>query len=204
MFRVAQRIVGASGPGQDRAVVLAIDGGLVLAVADGAGNSGRGAHAAEAALRLLTERVAAGERDAAALLRVCDRALADEGSGGETTMVVVIVEDQGVTGASAGDSEAWLIEATGHHVLTQDQNRKPLLGSGRAEPVAFAAGPLTATLLLGSDGFFKYTDGSLARQLAIHEDLDAIPDRMIDSVRLRSGTLQDDTTVLVCRRSIRK
>jgi len=175
---------------------------VVLVVADGAGGSGRGAHAADVLLNLLRERSDAGTLDVVDALRDCDLALARESMGGESTAVVAVVDERGIMGASVGDSAAWLVEPTGHIDLTQHQVRKPLIGSGQAVPVPFGCGPLRATLLLGTDGLFKYGNSAQLRQIAAALDIEAIAERLVGSVRLRSGALQDDTTVVLCRRSI--
>jgi serine/threonine protein phosphatase PrpC len=202
-FRTAQLSVGQSGQGEDRATVLLYADRVVIAVADGAGGSGRGAHAAEAVLKLMIERcdAGAGNLDVVDALRDCDLVLAREAAGGETTAVAAIIDERGVVGASVGDSAAWIVEPTSHTDLTQHQVRKPLVGSGQAVPVPFGSGPLKGTLLLGTDGLFKYGNAAQVRQIAMAPDIETIPERLIGSVRLRSGALQDDTTVVLCRRS---
>jgi PPM family protein phosphatase len=198
MYQTSQSTVGAQGQGDDRALVLPVAGGLVLAVCDGAGGTGRGAAAAERVVRAVAEWAHAGASDACGCLRAVDGELAREGGGGETTAVIAVLRETGVTGASVGDSEAWIVSPRGHEALTRHQSRKPLLGSGRATPVLFVAAPLlNATLLVGSDGLFKYGNAARLRELALAVELDAAP--LIASVRLRSGALQDDTTVLLCR-----
>src|SRR5262249_7289847 len=99
-------------------------------------------------------------------------------------------------GASVGDSGAWLIDPFVD--LTSAQKRKPLIGSGRACPVPFAS-PFAGTLLLASDGLFKYAAQSRIRQLAAHPELERIPEMLVDAVRLPSGNLQDDVAVMICR-----
>jgi serine/threonine protein phosphatase PrpC len=119
-LRTAQLSVGCAGPGDDRAAAFAYSGRVVLVVADGAGGTGRGAHAADAVVKLVKERSDAGVLDVLGLLRDCDLNLAREAAGGETTAVVAVVDDKGVAGASVGDSEAWLLEPSRHVDLTQE------------------------------------------------------------------------------------
>jgi len=91
---------------------------------------------------------------------------------GETTGVVVAVSEQGIVGASVGDSAAWLIGKDGFDNLTAAQLHKPLIGSGRAKPVSFERNALgEQVLLLGSDGLVKY----------------APPERICGIARLPSG-----------------
>ena len=54
---------------------------------------------------------------------------------GETTGVVVVVTPRGLLGVSAGDSEAWVITASGIDDLTTAQNKKRV-GSGDASPAS--------------------------------------------------------------------
>ena len=199
-FRTVQLSVGQSGEGDDRCTVRVFADRVVIAVADGAGGSGRGAEAATAVMSLITERSNGGVLDVVELLRDCDFALAREGRGGETTAVVAVVDEKGVTGASVGDSGAWLVEAETHVDLSRHQVRKPLIGSGEAVPIPFGYGPLAGTLLIATDGLLKYGNAARIRQIVSSSETEAIPERLIASVRLRSGTLQDDTTVAICRR----
>jgi serine/threonine protein phosphatase PrpC len=113
--------------------------------------------------------------------------------------VVAILDENGVTGASVGDSEAWLVEPATHVALTEHQARKPLIGTGQAIPTSFASGRLAATLLVGTDGLFKYSSAARIRHIATQVDLDSVPDALIASALLRSGALQDDATVIACR-----
>ena len=198
----AQLSVGQSGRGEggeDRVAIFASAERTLLVVADGAGGDGRGGAAADAVVALVRERSADGPFDAVALLRDCDAALAGR-AGGESTAVIVSVYERGIAGASVGDSAAWLIDSAGYADLTERQARKPLVGSGRAQPLGFHADPFVGTLLLGSDGLFKYAPPSLIRQITTEVAFAAIAQRLVDGVRLRSGALHDDTGVVLCRR----
>jgi hypothetical protein len=95
-----------------------------------------------------------------------------------------------------GDSEAWLIEDG--VVLTEGQQRKPLLGTGAAKPVAFEA-KLAGTLLVASDGLFKYARKADILAHARLERLDDAIHALTDAVRLPSGQLQDDVAIVACR-----
>lgn len=197
-WRTSERSVGHSARNEDRVALVVAADRVILVVADGAGGSGRGAAAAEAIVALVRERGAAGSLDAVALLRQADAVLAP--SGGESAAVIVTVDARGIAGASVGDSAAWLVDDAGYVNLTERQLRKPLVGSGRAQPIAFSAPPLAGTLLVGSDGLFKYAPPSLIRRIATDSAFEAIAERLIASVRLPSGALHDDVTVALCRR----
>lgn len=69
------------------------------------------------------------------------------------------------------------------------------------EAVAFGPVPLHGTLVLGSDGLFKYCSRETIVQLAREPDLQSIPGLLARAAQLPSGGLQDDLAVLVCRDS---
>lgn len=188
------------GRGEDRLVVEQVDGRDVLAVADGAGGTGAGGAAAELACAQIIAVARCQERGPNRWIEcLCDidRAILDSACGGETTAVVVEAAAGWIRGASVGDSAAWLFTETDLIDLTADQHRKPLMGSGRAEPVGFAVERIAGTLLLASDGLFDYAPvGEIARivRTARIEDVAA---RLAERVRLRSGALPDDVAIVV-------
>lgn len=183
---------------QDRAAVIPRGEWLVAVVADGAGNSARGATAADAVL----EAVRAAEAPYSAegfveLLIGLDDRLEE---GGETTAVVVAIGPSLIVGASVGDSIAWLLGSDVDD-LSGEQLVKPLIGSGGAKPIGFTrARPAAATLLLASDGLAKYANGEvIVATLRESTTLDDAPSALVDLVRLTSGTLQDDVGLVIAR-----
>ena len=197
-FEFAVVVTGQRGQGQDRAEVWSVGDGLVVALADGAGGTVHGARAAEAVIA-----VAQAEPDPAAwgaALEALDQD-ATRLDGGQSTAVLLRVDAAGVRGLSVGDSGAWVVDPRGPSVqeLTEAQRRKSLLGDG-ATAVAFAAGPLgEATLLVASDGLLAYAPQAELARLAVKPDLQAAAHRLVDRVRLRSGALPDDVTVVLVR-----
>lgn len=178
--------------------------GLVLVVADGAGGSGGAVEAADALLLWVRAHVTtiADLRPASQwsdLLAKADRQMSF--ARGETTGVVVAVWSDGLSGASVGDSGAWLVADDGFDNLTSGQTHKPLIGTGRATPVAFErASSMAGTLLLASDGLLKYAPPGRICDLVRSSDLQAAANGLVDAVRLRSGALQDDVAAVLCRR----
>ncbi len=84
--------------------------------------------------------------------------------------------------------------------LTSGTRRKPLLGSGAAEPVAFERTGLTGILVVATDGFCNYVKlPELIKKLPFL-DFPIIPRTLVEMVRLRSGELWDDVTIVACRR----
>jgi serine/threonine protein phosphatase PrpC len=178
----AVRIRGARGAGQDRALVV----GTRIVLADGAGGTARGAHAAERAVAMLTvgDDFDAVDRELMAL-------------GGQATAVAITVDGETLRGASVGDSEAWLVDGDAVHVLTRYQRRKPLLGDGGIA-VTFTA-PLDGTLVVGSDGLFKYGARELIVAACGRATVDETADALMAAVELPGGALQDDVSLIVCR-----
>jgi serine/threonine protein phosphatase PrpC len=137
------------------------------------------------------------------LLRSLDLTLFAEPAAGEATAIIALVTPQLVVGASVGDSEAWLIRHGVELVLTEAQNRKPLLGSGRAEPVGFGPVRLEGRLVVASDGLFKYCDRERLLSVATAEPLGVAATNLVAEARLPSGALQDDVSIVLCDRTPR-
>jgi serine/threonine protein phosphatase PrpC len=199
--------------GHDRAEVLhRSDAGITIALADGAGGTGRGAAAAEAVLAAV-----AGQHDHPAATNPWPTTLLviDDPSrtaGGESTAVVLTVTPTRITGASIGDSGAWLVSPPGSVVeLTAGQRRKPLVGAGSRLPahsIDHAPIPPNATLLVASDGLFSHArPADIVRILATLDApaasstaLSTAAIALVDLVRLSSGALADDVSIVLCRR----
>lgn len=189
---------------QDRAAVLEVGQVHLAVVADAAGEMGGARGATEAVVRGL-ERLHPSHREAGepdywcSALREIDRQIAADPAAGETTAVVVACAGQALVGASVGDSEAHLYTADSFTDLTRGQRRRPYLGSGAAHPVAFGPHAFAGTLVVASDGLFKYATaqeiwdaGRGARLSDVAETLAALP-------RLASGGRPDDLAVVVVR-----
>jgi serine/threonine protein phosphatase PrpC len=164
LIQLAQAVLAARGSGEDRVAAVRTADGFILAVADGSGGMSGAAAAAELAVRMISE----GRAPWREVIRRIDAAL----NGGQCALVVAAIAGTQIAGASVGDCGAWLI---GQQVenLTEHQVRKPLVGSGKAVPVAFEAELGAATLLLASDGLFDYVRREQVVAAARGADLDA-------------------------------
>jgi serine/threonine protein phosphatase PrpC len=191
MISVTHR-VESGGANEDRLLVERHDKRTVAIICDGAGNGGRGGMAADLAIAELSRIAQAGFTDWMRALLAVDQLLKRQAQGGETTCVVVDISDSGeCRGASVGDSGAWMLPADGAvRDLTAHQDRARL-GSGHAHPVRFKA-QLMGRLVLATDGLFKYIRAADIRTCAARG-----VDALIDSVRLKSGALQDDVAVIL-------
>ncbi len=204
-FAVATRNLGHGVQSQDRVDVLEHPGGLVVALADGSGGMAGGAEAAETVVQAARDALAGGIETAdptawCTLLADLDDRISTSPHGGETTGVLLGVDPGGVAGASVGDSEAWLVLDDGFEDLSAFQHAKCRLGTGMAIPAPFSARPWTGTLLVASDGLTKFAPIEALLEAARVADLEAAATRLVDLVRLRSGALQDDVSLVLVRR----
>lgn len=201
-FRIARVNEAAAGASQDFVETLDLGGTVIAALADGAGGIGGGAAAAQTAVRLALEAARRiNPRDASAwsaVLVEIDAELEAHPDAGETTLVVAAVWDRGIAGASVGDSGALLIR-DGVSDLTAGQHRRPLLGSGMAVSVPFAASGEGGVLLLASDGLLHYAPTEAIVKLVRDLEPEQAVRALVESVRLPSGALWDDTSVLMIR-----
>jgi len=205
MFIVAKYIEASGSRGQDRAQVIEHRDGLIIVLADGAGGTSGGAEAADTVV-LWAQAYATRTDDIrpaaqwAELLAKADQQISI--NNGQTTGVIVALFEGGISGASVGDSAARIVHPdNGYTHLTANQIHKPLIGTGVARPVPFEHAALSGTLLVASDGLVKYAPHPRLCEAAKGEDLDAAPKRLVDLTRLKSGSLQDDVAVVLCRRA---
>jgi PPM family protein phosphatase len=193
----ATAIAPARGAGQDRVQVVDAGDDVVVVVADGAGGTSHGANAAQAIVDAV-RAVATATHDWCGLLSELDRDLQRAGHG-QSTAVIASIQAGSISGASVGDSGAWLLEAAGITDLTEHQQRKPLVGGGctpvRIRPVLLGTG----TLLVASDGLLNYATRNDILRVVRDPDLHAAAHALIELVRLRNGALQDDVAVVLCR-----
>jgi PPM family protein phosphatase len=184
---------------QDRLEVFSTTDKLIIAIADGAGGLSGAAHAAETVIRIAAEKhLSLAQPDHChALLQEADNLISNSPTGGETTAIILVIEPDRIFGASVGDSEAWLFAPPTKTHLTKSQQQKPLLGSSEALPIAFDYPTPRGTLIIATDGLWKYTSPEkIAAQLQLPEP-STLPNRLADLVRLRSGALQDDLAIAI-------
>jgi len=190
-------IVGRRGRGQDRALARATDTGVLIVLADGAGGTVGGAEAAQTVVDQVAESAAIGS-DWSLVLAQIDQHRARL-RGGQSTAVVISVTPAGMDGACVGDSGAWIIRGTEVEDLTAQQLRKPLVGAG-CVPSPIRSGPLgDGTLLVASDGLLSYAKPADIARIAGGPDLQAAARALIGLVRLASGQLPDDVSIVLCR-----
>jgi serine/threonine protein phosphatase PrpC len=187
---------------EDAAEVFERGETLILVLADGAGGMRGGAMASGALVAAVRAAVADpvfAVEDVqywADLFRVVDVALA-KNMVGETTGVVVVLGSRKLIGVGTGDSEAWVLRATEVDDLTRGQHTKQRLGSGRVEPAVFERAALSGTLVVATDGLFKYAAPDVIARIVRASAIRSAAEELIALVRLRSGTLADDVALVL-------
>lgn len=205
-LQVASLLLAGGSAIQDRLAVYHEPGRWTLVVADGAGGVGGGADAARGVLRevdrILRSPGGKGgpDLDWGRVFRDLDERLLADPSVGETTAVVVQIEESGVSGVSVGDSEAWLVREGELTVLTARQCRRRL-GTGVAWPELFRSGPLEGSVLVGSDGLFGYLEREEILSHLQAEDPDGCLEALEETLRARFRELPDDLAMILARSS---
>ena len=189
---------------QDRAEVIQLGVDHLIVLADGAGGMGGGAQAAEAVVSELSHLRPSPQEFRDPLfwnrqLERLDMLLLRDKSAGETTAVIVAVTHDTLVGASCGDSAAHLFGVAAALELTEEQWRKPLLGSGAARCQPFGPTKFTGTLLVCSDGLTCYAPWPSIGQAAVASGVDSAARALTELSQLRSGAFPDDTTAVVMR-----
>lgn len=188
---------------QDRAKVIKYPDSILMILADGAGGIAEGTNAAEKAIKFVQEYMIDKNEFLdpnrwTKLIVEFDRMLHHNNSG-ETTLIIVAVKDGFICGSSVGDSGIWNIVDDDIIDITENQYRKPLIGSGASIPVPFGKYKFDGTLLIATDGLLKYTKKEKIIEANRIENIKEASECMIKSVRLKSGGLWDDTTLILCR-----
>lgn len=183
---------------EDYVAAFYSDARVVIVAADGAGGIGGGDRAAQTVIREVGTHFAQthSANEWVAVLKQMDCRVV----GGESTVVVVDLRPYGIAGASVGDSHAVIVQDGAMEELTAHQNRKPLLGSGMADPVGFTHAPLQGGLLVvGTDGLFDYAKTSTILAVTAKADFLSLPRRLIEMVKLPSGEYWDDIGIVAAR-----
>jgi serine/threonine protein phosphatase PrpC len=184
---------------QDRAKILRIGDRIVFIVADGSGGRSGAAEAAELFIHSVCEVAEnlTAAQDCFRLLCELDQKIAQANNCGETTGAVVVVSSGELFGANVGDSAAWLFTQDGKQELSR--LRKPYLGTGVAAPHQFTSKASSGTLVVATDGLWKYTSLELIEGKARTGKPESLAGELAELVRLRSGAFSDDIAIATCR-----
>jgi serine/threonine protein phosphatase PrpC len=184
---------------QDRIEILRLGNRILIIVADGAGGRSGAARAADFVLRSARAVAASLGRsdDCFRLLHDLDRRIEEDPNCGETTGVVAVFSPDGLFGANVGDSAAWFFAADGEGELSHV--RRPYLGSGVAVAHQFERPFSPGTLVVASDGLWKYTSLESIKQRVRTGNPERLAAELAELVRLRSGVFPDDIAIATCR-----
>lgn len=206
-FAHATELCPRRGDGQDRVSVSSTRDRIVIALADGAGGTAGGERAASAVIDAVAAALSGADGpergggvidDWVAVLTELELD-PDRLGPGQTTAVVATVTQGGIRGASAGDSGAWVIRGGEIEDLTRAQHRKPLIGD-HSIALPFQSGPLAGgTLVVASDGLWRYARPEAIARVASGPDLAAAARELVALVRLPSGEVPDDVSIVLCR-----
>ena len=87
-------------------------------------------------------------RDWVMVLEAIDQVVLTDREAGETSALVMLVQQGVVVGASVGDSLAYVVPTVGEaRLLTARQRREPRIGTGLASPVGFGPVQLDGKLI---------------------------------------------------------
>ncbi|MGH8728890.1 MAG: protein phosphatase 2C domain-containing protein [Burkholderiales bacterium] len=186
---------------EDRACVFDSRKEIVLVMADGAGGVRGGEQAAGAVITAVRDYIlpapVISPELCAQTLQFTDMELSKQGC--ESTAVIAIVTAREIFGASVGDSAAWLVSNDRTIDLTENQKKKPRLGSGQAQPISFRHDRLPGTLLLATDGLINHLSRDQISDALREESAEEAATGLIEDLLGRFGSLMDDTTAIVCK-----
>ena len=188
----------SGGRNEDRAAFYSNSDIAVFVLADGAGGVGSGAVSAEIVLQEAESLFQGHHKSAFEALQSAEDRI--EALGGMSTGIVIELRHGQLTGASCGDSKAWLFGEERVIELTCNQLRKPLLGSG-AIAVSFGPEQFVGRLLLASDGLVNYAE---AREIAANVARGSIFEAasyLAELPMLKSGAFPDDVAILLAEAS---
>ena len=184
---------------QDRAEILRLGDKIVVLVADGSGGRSGAAQAAEFFIRSAREAATGltSAQDCSQLLTGLDLQIERAADCGESTSVIAVISGAAIFGSNVGDSAVWLFRPDGKEELTRV--RKPYLGTGVAAPHQFECELISGTLVVASDGLWKYTSLEAIEQKLKTADPERLAAELADLVRLRSGAFPDDVAIVTCQ-----
>jgi PPM family protein phosphatase len=184
----------SGGRNEDRAACYTNADATVFVLSDGAGGVGSGALAAEIVLQEALALLQGQHKTAFEALHAAE--LRIQALGGMATGVIVVLRHGQLTGASCGDSRAWLVSEERTLELTSGQFRKPLLGSG-GTPVMFGPEAFVGRLLLASDGLVNYATESKISGNALLPNIHEAAEYLAEMPRLPTGAFPDDVAILL-------
>ena len=118
---------------------------------------------------------------------------------GCTTLVGVAIDRFSITGASIGDSKVYFHDGESTFFeLTNRQRKNPPVGGGCRSATPFCVPDFNGTILVATDGVWKYSGFEVLRDAACCGEIATISQSLREAVTSGSNRkLPDDFTVLV-------
>lgn len=193
----------AGGPGGDRVEILRHEGRVLGLVAEGSTGAGEGWRASGILAEHFVQTVGLDVTPAGlgGVLTRADAMIGAQLRGwADASGIVVCVTGHAVTGASAGDAQAFVVGSDWREA-TEGQNARPRLGCGarvRTFGVVLEPGE---TFVAATDGLWNWLGRTaVAGILAAYADVGAAARALCDAVREgNDGRMPDDLGVLVVR-----
>jgi serine/threonine protein phosphatase PrpC len=131
--------------------------------------------------------------------KAVDRTVMEDRTAGFTTWIGAGVKPGIVSGASSGDSSAYVIGKAAVTNLTENQRKNPPVGSGKAIFVPFSTRLTVGDIFLAvSDGIWKYLWDEEIQRICRATELERIPSVLRQRVaELYRGSLPDDIAIIV-------
>lgn len=197
MFEFSSYLEQQNLKGDDALYVTKIGDSIWFCICDGAGGMAGAAQAGNYVVEAFKDLTNIDSFDSSddfeSFLRKVDLELANESGCGEATAIVGKLNDTTVVGASVGDSEAWLFNREYDYELSSMQNLKPLLGSGSTTPIGFGPMDVDKSILLGSDGLFKYIK---LEEMKLLLSTKTTAKEIAKLAKQDIGSLQDDVSII--------
>jgi hypothetical protein len=198
MIETCHHVQGYRRICQDAVGIFPCADGVVIVVADGAGGTNDGEAASRDVVAAIRESATAdrGPSDWAAVLRQIDHGI----PLGQSTACVVVLDGNGMTGASVGYSRVAILVEDTMIFPTDGQVRKPLLGTGAAEPRSFRHAWSGEPVIVASDGLWNAVPVSRLSAELRFIDFPVLAKTLAAMTRLPSGAFADDVAVVCARR----
>jgi serine/threonine protein phosphatase PrpC len=174
----------------------------VCAISDGQGGRPGGALAAETAVHAcFTEATSSSAQSLLnprlweSILSSVDRSVRATEGAGYATLIGLCVSEDGICGASCGDSLVYLSHDGQQVNLTAGQYKHPPIDSGSVNPVGFSyrlSGPWK--LLMTTDGVWKYTGLETLVHIFEQSEIDGLIQALREAA-LQGKQLMDDFTL---------
>ena len=197
MFELSSYLEQKNCKGDDALYVAKVDNAIWFCISDGAGGIAGAKEASNYIVEAFKDLANIESYDSPdefeSFLRKLDLELSRESSCGEATAIVGKLDDTTIVGSSVGDSEAWIFNREHGYELTSMQNLKPLLGSGIATPIGFGPMDVNNSVLLGSDGLFKYIKCEEMKSLLFSK---TTAKEIAKLAKHDIGSLQDDISII--------